>query len=68
MVLRIGVAATALFALASPAGAQEVVFGVFDHGVATPFTYDTGESGIALQAAYRFRPIEGLAAIGKPAP
>ena len=53
---------------ATPAAAQEVFVGVMAHGVETPFTFDTGESGVDLQAGYRFAPIEALHAVGKPAP
>lgn len=53
---------------AAPAAAQEVWGGVYSHAKATPFTLPTEEDGIDLQAGYRFAPIEGLAAIGKPAP
>jgi lipid A 3-O-deacylase len=58
----------AVFAAAAPASAQEAFVGVLTHGVDTPFTFDTGEGGVDLQAGYRFAPIEGLAAIGRPAP
>ncbi|WBY16770.1 acyloxyacyl hydrolase [Erythrobacteraceae bacterium WH01K] len=54
--------------LGSPAMAQEVYGGVYAHAVDTPFTFDTGEGGVDLQAGYRFAPIEGLAAIGSPEP
>ena len=57
-----------LFAAATPAAAQEVFVGIYAHGVDTPFTFDTGEGGVDLEAGYRFAPIEALAAIGKPAP
>ena len=50
------------------AAAQEVFAGVYAHGVNTPFTLDTGEGGVDLEAGYRFAPIESLSAIGKPAP
>lgn len=58
----------AVLVAAAPAAAQEVFVGAYAHGVATPFTFDTGEGGVDLQAGYRFAQIEGLAAIGKPAP
>ena len=61
-----GIAAAA--SLGSPAMAQEVYGGVYAHAVDTPFTFDTGEGGVDLQAGYRFAPIEGLAAIGSPEP
>lgn len=53
---------------AAPASAQEVFGGVYAHGVGTPFTLETGERGVDLQAGYRFAPIKSLAAIGKPSP
>ena len=55
-------------ALTSPAAAQEISAGIYTHGVNTPFTLDTGERGVDLQAGYRFSGIEALSAIGKPAP
>ena len=58
----------ALAAVASPAAAQEVFVGGYVHGVDTPFTYDTGEHSVDLEAGYRFAPIEALSFIGKPAP
>lgn len=53
---------------ASPLSAQEVWAGVAAHGVETPFTFDTEEGGVDLQAGYRFAPERALAAIGSPAP
>jgi lipid A 3-O-deacylase len=63
-------AATAFLsaALAAPVSAQELFGGVYVHAVDTPFTLDTGEHGTDIEAGYRFDPIEGLSAIGKPAP
>ncbi len=52
----------------APACAQEVFAGAYAHGVDTPFTLETGERGTDLQAGYRFAPVEGLSAFGKPAP
>ena len=67
--MRAWIVSVALFAAsAAPAAAQEVFVGAYAHGVDTPFTFNTGESGLDLQGGYRFAPIEGLAAIGKPAP
>ena len=57
-----------LFAAVTPAAAQEVFVGTYAHGVDTPFTFDTGEGGVDLEAGYRFAPIDALSAIGKPAP
>ena len=53
----------ALMAGLMPASAmaQEVYGGVYAHGVETPFTFDTNEGGIDVQAGVRFGPIEGLA-------
>ncbi len=48
--------------------AQEVFAGVYAHGVDTPFTIDTGERGVDIQAGYRFAPIDALRAVGGPAP
>jgi len=53
---------------AVPAQAQELFGGVYVHAVDTPFTLDTGEHGADIEAGYRFAPIEGLSAIGKPSP
>jgi len=53
---------------ASPALAEEIYGGVYAHGVDTPFTFDTGEGGIDLQAGYRFAEIEGLRFLGGPQP
>ena len=53
---------------AAPAMAQEVYAGVYAHEVDTPFTLRTDESGVDLQAGFRFAPLASLAAIGKPAP
>lgn len=68
--LRRLVAAAALSAAlsAASASAQELFGGVYVHAVDTPFTLDTGERGADIEAGYRFAPIEGLAAIGKPSP
>ena len=46
---------------ASPAAAQEVYGGVYAHAVDTPFTFDTNEGGVDLQAGIRFDEIEALA-------
>lgn len=53
---------------ASPAAADELYGGVYAHGVDTPFTFDTGERGGAVQAGYRFDKIEALSVIGSPQP
>ncbi|MEZ5742203.1 MAG: acyloxyacyl hydrolase [Sphingomonadaceae bacterium] len=70
MTVRTPLAAASLaFAmLATPAAAQEVFAGVYDHGVDTPFTLKTGEGGADIAAGYRFAPVEALGAIGKPEP
>ena len=44
-------------ALAAPAHAGELYGGVMKHAVDTPFTLDTQEKGIDLEAGYRFDPI-----------
>ncbi len=54
--------------VASPAAAQEVFVGVLNHQVETPFSLEIEEGGTDLQGGYRFKPIEALSAIGKPAP
>jgi lipid A 3-O-deacylase len=54
--------------IATPVAAQEVFVGVNKHAVETPFSFDIEEGGTDIQAGYRFAPIEGLSAIGKPAP
>ena len=46
--------------LPARAMAQEVYGGVFAHGVNTPFTIDTGERGVNLQAGIRFEEIDAL--------
>ena len=48
--------------------ADEIYGGAYAHGVDTPFTFDTGEGGVDLQAGYRFDPIAGLEALGGPQP
>lgn len=58
----------ALSAAAAPASAQELFGGIYAHAVDTPFSLDTGERGVDLEAGYRFAPIEALAGIGRPAP
>jgi len=57
-----------LAGVAVPACGQEVFAGVYAHGVETPFTFETGESGVDVVAGYRFQPIEGWGMIGRPAP
>jgi lipid A 3-O-deacylase len=56
-------AAFGLFALAAPAHAGEVYGGVYAHAVDTPFTLESGEGGVDLQAGYRFDPILPVARI-----
>ncbi len=50
------------------AQAQELFGGVYAHAVDTPASLETGEHGADFEAGYRFAPIEGLSAIGKPSP
>ena len=64
----IAVFAVAMPIAAVPAQAQELFGGVYVHAVDTPLSLDTGEHGFDLQAGYRFAPIEGLSAMGKPSP
>ena len=54
-------------ALAVPAQAGEITAGVYAHEVDTPFTLRTYEDGSDVMVGYRSDPIEGLAAVGKPA-
>ncbi len=54
--------------LPAPLAAQEVFAGLYAHEVDTPLTLRTDESGVDLELGYRFAPIEGLHAIGRPAP
>ncbi len=61
-------AALPLALMSTPAAAQEVFVGVYDHGVDTPFTLYTGESGVDVELGYRFGRQQALKAIGKPAP
>lgn len=42
------------------AAAQEAFGGIYAHGVDTPFTFDTNEGGVDLQAGVRFDEIESL--------
>jgi len=59
----------ASLALPASAHAQEVFGGVYAHGVDTPFTFDTGESGsVDIAAGIRFDGIEALSFIGSPEP
>ena len=61
--------AAALAALPATASAQEVFGGVYAHGVDTPFTLETNESGsVDLAAGVRFGGIEALDFIGSPQP
>ena len=55
-------------AIAAPASAGELYGGVYKHAVDTPFTLDTQEGGVDVQAGYRFEPVEALSFIGKPQP
>ncbi|MGN6496505.1 MAG: acyloxyacyl hydrolase [Tsuneonella sp.] len=61
--LALAAALAAPFALAAPAHAGEVYGGVYAHAVDTPFTLDSGEDGVDLQAGYRFDPILPVAKI-----
>ena len=46
--------------LPASAMAHEVYGGVYAHAVETPFTFDTQEGGVDVQAGVRFDPIESL--------
>ena len=46
--------------LPASAMAQEIYGGVYAHAVETPFTFDTQEGGVDMQAGVRFEPIESL--------
>lgn len=63
----IPLAAIAAF-FATPAQADEVFAGAYVHAVETPFTFETGESGVDAVIGYRFDRIEALSFVGKPAP
>ena len=65
---RLALLALPLFLPAAPAAAEDVYGGIYAHGVDTPFTFDTGEGGVDLQAGYRFDGIEALRFIGAPEP
>lgn len=67
MIARLSALALAA-AFATPAAAQEAWVGIAAHGVETPFTFDSGEGGVDVQAGYRFAPERALVAIGSPAP
>ena len=60
------IGACLLSAAATSAHAGEVYGGVMAHGVDTPFTFETNEDGIDLQAGVRSEPIEALSFVGKP--
>ncbi|WP_435202432.1 acyloxyacyl hydrolase [Qipengyuania sp. 902] len=51
---------------ATSAHAGEVYGGVLAHGVDTPFTFETNEEGVDLQAGVRSEPIEALSFVGQP--
>ena len=65
---RMALLAFPLSLLAAPVAAEEVYGGIYAHGVDTPFTFDTGEGGVDLQAGYRFAEIEALRFLGGPQP
>lgn len=58
----------AFVASALPAHADDLFAGVYAHGVDTPFTFETEESGADVAVGYRFDRIKALGVIGKPAP
>lgn len=53
---------------AGPARADELFVGAYVHEVDTPFTLKVSESGADIALGYRFGPMDGWGAIGKPAP
>lgn len=58
-----------LYVAAVPAAqADELWLGVTSHGVDTPITLATGESGVDVQLGWRGDGIGGLSFIGKPSP
>lgn len=59
--------AAACTLVAVPAAAQEAFVGVYAHGVDTPFTLRTDESGTDIMAGYRFAPTH-LGFLGDPQP
>jgi hypothetical protein len=61
-------AVLALAIAPAAASAQEVFVGVYDHGVDTPFTLFTGESGTDIAGGVRLGRIDALGLIGKPSP
>ncbi len=65
---RFAAAPIALLAMATPAHADEVFAGVLAHEVDTPFTLKIAERGTDIQLGWRGDKVEGLKAIGKPAP
>lgn len=64
--LRLAVPAATL--CTTPALADELFAGAYVHEVDTPLTLKTAESGADVVVGYRFARIEGLKAVGKPAP
>jgi lipid A 3-O-deacylase len=54
--------------LSIPAQAKEVFGGVLKHEVDTPLSLKSREGGVNFQLGFRGEKIEGLKAIGKPAP
>ncbi|MXO48281.1 hypothetical protein GRI69_08435 [Erythrobacter vulgaris] len=48
-------------AIPGAASAQEIYGGLYAHGVDTPFTFDTNEGGVDVQAGVRFDEIEAMA-------
>lgn len=61
-------AAGAAVACPLPAAANEVIGGFYAHGVDTPFTFDTEESGVDFELGFRGKEIDELSFIGSPAP
>ena len=61
-------AAAAILAMSSAASGQEAYGGVYAHAVDTPFTFDTGEGGVDVQAGMRFASPDWLEFAGSPEP
>lgn len=61
-------AALPLAFLAAPAAAQEVFVGLYAHDIDTPLNLRGFNEGVDLQIGIRGNPMNGLRAIGSPAP
>jgi hypothetical protein len=61
-------AALPLLLLATPAAAEEVFVGLYAHDIDTPLNLRGFNEGVDLQIGFRGNPMNGLSAIGSPAP